>query len=247
MTEQTEQFNTIAPLRNVSRLTSLIKQLDSRGEGLPGMGVFYGPSGFGKSMSTVYASNVEQAVTVQVKSTWTTKKLCQAIALEMGLKPAKTSGDMVEQISQELLLHDVPLLVDEADFLVQRNMIEVVRDIYESAFVPVVLIGEEQLPQKLKKWERVHGRILSWVTAEPADDQDYELLKRIYCPGVELDAEMTHQIKQAARGSARRICTNLDRIREVCLVGAKDRMTFQEWGDRGFYTGDAPMPRRTFR
>ena len=49
-----------------------------------------------------------------------------------------------------------PLVIDEADFLVKRGMIEIVRAIYKycaSAGSSIVLIGEENLPNALKMWE----------------------------------------------------------------------------------------------
>jgi DNA transposition AAA+ family ATPase len=143
-------YNTVAPLRNVAALAQLIDRVKARAHGLPGMGTFYGPSGFGKTTAAIYATNRFQAVNVQVKSAWTRKKLCEAILHEMGVPPRPTVGDMVDQIAQQLALLDVPLIVDEADFLVARKMIEILRDIHEGSGAPVVLIGEELLPQKLQ-------------------------------------------------------------------------------------------------
>ena len=51
-------------------------------------------------------------------------------------------------------------MIDEADYLVSRHMIEVIRDIYESSRATIILIGEEMLPQSLTRWERVHNRML---------------------------------------------------------------------------------------
>ncbi|WP_236549860.1 ATP-binding protein, partial [Profundibacterium mesophilum] len=81
--------------------------------------------------------------------------------------PKGTVSEMVEAISAELAMSDAPLLIDEADMLVKRKMIEIVRDIYEGSGAPVILIGEELLPQKLQQWERIHGRMLDWVAAQP--------------------------------------------------------------------------------
>ena len=42
----------IAPLRNVAALISLVERVQDRSMGLPGMAVFYGPSGWGKTTAT---------------------------------------------------------------------------------------------------------------------------------------------------------------------------------------------------
>lgn len=235
--------NSIAPLRNVAALRALIERIRNRSLALPGMGTFYGPSGFGKSSAAVHATTTFRAVTVQVKSVWTKKKLCEAICAELSIHPAKTTGDMVDQISERLAITDQPLLIDEADFLVTKSMIEVVRDIYEGSGAPVILIGEENLPQKLRVWERVHGRMLEWVAAEPADISDVAHLAAIYAPGLTIERGLQDIVLMASQRSIRRICVNLDQIREYAALKGKDTVSVADWGTRGFFTGEAPVGR----
>lgn len=237
-------YNNIAPLGNVAAFLTLVDRLENRGHGLPGMGCFYGPSGFGKTTASLFAANQKQACAVQMKSVWTQKTLCSAICIELGVQPARTIADMVDQIAEALAREDIPLFIDEADFLVKRNMVEIVRDIYESSFVPVILIGEEQLPQKLRAWERVHGRILSWVAANPCDDADFDLLQNIRCPGLTLEADLIARMKEASRGSARRVVENLEAARELAATHGLTHVRLSDWGRRQFFTGVAPDPRR---
>ncbi len=65
-------------------------------------------------------------------------------------------------------------------------MIELARDVQEMTYAPVILVGEELLPQKLKRFERVHNRVLSWVLAEPSDIDDARTLANILCPHIEI-------------------------------------------------------------
>ncbi len=244
MTDQAPLYNSVAPLRNVAALCALIDRVQTRSPSLPGMAVFYGPSGFGKTTAAIYAANRYQAYAVQVKSVWTKKKLCEAILTEMGLRPARTIADMVDQVSQHLALTDRPLLIDEADHLVARKMIEIVRDIYEGCQAPVILIGEELLPQKLLEWERVHGRMLDWVRAEHGDADDVRHLAKIYARGVELTDAFIDALLVGSRLSIRRICVNLDRVQEFARTHDLERVDVSDWGDRGFFDGTAPSPRR---
>lgn len=246
MAETEQAINTVAPLRNVAALAALIDRVQARAFNLPGMGAFYGPSGFVKTTAALYATNRFRAVTVQVKSSWTRKKLCEAIIHEMGLAPLRTVADMVDQISEQMALTDVPLIIDEADFLVSRKMIEIVRDIYEGSQAPVILIGEELLPQKLSAWERVHGQILDWVAAEPGDMSDLNHLAKLYAPGIEIDPALKSRLLQSSHASIRRICVNLDRVAEFAAVRGLHRVTMNDWAEAGrdFFTGIAPAPRR---
>lgn len=244
MKDETPLYNTVAPLRNVAALVELIERVQGRALNLPGMATFYGPSGFGKSFSAIFATNKFEAITVQVKSTWTRKKLCTSILTEMGLPATSTVSDMVDDISQFLAMNDRPLIIDEADFLVQRKMIEIVRDIHEQSGAPIILIGEELLPQKLKVWERVHGRMLDWVAAEPADISDVQHLMKLYVPGVSIASELLSKVLRGSHGSLRRICVNLDQIREFALIKGLEEVKVSDWGRRHFFTGEAPGPRR---
>jgi len=237
--------NTIAPLRNVSLLAGLVSRVRDRPNGLPGMGCFYGPSGFGKTHAAIFACNHYRAFQIQMKSVWTRKKLCVSILQEMGIQPAPTIPDMVDQIGQELSLSRRPLIIDEADFLISKSMIEVIRDIYESSQGTIILIGEERLPQKLKVWERVHGRMLDWVPAQPGSLADTKHLVRIYCRSVEVADDLLESLHVASGGSVRRICVNLDRVREKAIAADLANFDMADWSRLGgeFFTGNPPSGR----
>ena len=238
-------YNSVAPLRNVAALTELIHRVQNRAYGLPGMACFYGFSGFGKSTAAIYAANRFQAVLVQCKSAWTKKNLCAAILVELGLVPKGNTADMVDKIAGELTLRGVPLIIDEADHLVARRMVEIVRDIYEGSQAPTILIGEELLPQKLKEWERVHGRMLDWIAALPADMGDLNHLTGIYAPGIDLAAELKADLLRLSHGSTRRVCVNLAQVHERAQVLGVTAMGRGDVDLRRLYTGTAPTPRRS--
>lgn len=244
MTDDKPLYNTVAPLRNVVALVELIDRVQNRGFGLPGMATFYGPSGYGKTSAAVYAANRFRAYSVQVKSAWTAKKLCASILTDLGMSPARTIADMIDQISEEIARSGRPLIIDEADFLVSRNMIEIVRDIYESSGATIILIGEELLPQKLREWERVHGRMLDWVAAQPGDVDDVHALARIYCPAAKIDAETADYVLKQANASIRRISVCLDRVREYAVTQDVRSITRADWSKITWFTGHAPAPRR---
>lgn len=248
MTDNTPFVNTTAPLQNVALFAELVDRAMNRAAHLPGLAIFYGPSGFGKSVAAAYGANKSRAYLVQVKSVWTQKTLCQAICKEIGVVPERTIGAMLDQIGHQLSLSRRPLLIDEADFLVKKGLIEVVRDIFESSGAAIVLIGEELLPKKLEQFERVHGRVLDWLAALAASLGDARHLARLYCRGIEIADDLLELIHGQSRGSVRRICVNLDRVREAAQVcdHGPDSGPFglAQWGDRKIFTGAAPEARR---
>ena len=132
---------------------TLIKKLQNRHWGLPGMGVFHGPPGFGKTYACIHAAVVLDAIHISVQSLWTKKTLLTAILGELSIVPHKTLAEMMMQVNKGLSLAARPLIIDEADYAIDRGMIEIIRDFHDGSHMPVILIGMEMLPQKLRKWE----------------------------------------------------------------------------------------------
>ncbi|MBL4750507.1 MAG: ATP-binding protein [Amylibacter sp.] len=244
MAENKQLYNSVAPLRNVSALVALIARVEGRTIGLPGLATFYGPSGFGKTTAATYAANRFDAYHIEVRSSWTKKNFCEGVLKEMGIEPTKTISYMVDQVSEELALSGKILLIDEADYLIRRNMIELVRDMYESSGSTIILIGEEGLPQKLQKWERVHGRMLDWVAALPACLEDIDHLGRLHCKDLTLAADFKSHLLKASKHSIRRVVVNLEKVREFASKKGVTAIDMAVWGKRDFFACNAPTQRR---
>lgn len=243
MTKNGTNVNTtIAPLTNVALAMNLLERAVNRQPGLPGMVVLSGPSGFGKSNAAAYVANRFDCIYVECKSTWTKKALLSEILREIGITvPAHTIYDMYNQICAGL--DGRPIIIDEMDHIVDRQAVEIVRDLYEGTQAPMLLIGEEKLPAKLERWERFHGRILDWQPAQPVSLEDTAHLARLYCPGLTVGEDLLIRVHELARGSVRRVCVNLAKIHEEAKRAGAESIGLAEWGKRELYTGKAPARR----
>ena len=114
------------------------------------------------------------------------------------------------------------------------------RDIYEGSQTTLLLLGEELLPQKLKKWERFHSRVLSWIPAQPITVDDAALLAPIYCTGVRVAGDMLEHLVKLSGGSVRRVSVNLASIYDEASLEGWETVDRSTWGARPIYTGDAP-------
>ncbi|MGS0980608.1 AAA family ATPase [Burkholderia glumae] len=234
----------VAQIANLALCDIAITRAIQRGKNLPGLVVYYGPSGYGKSISANFVANQHRAYYVQAKSVWTKKHFLQAILFEMGIKPAGTIAQLADQVAEELASSGRPLIIDEFDHLVDRNAVEVVRDLYESSQAPILLIGEEALPAKLKKWERMHGRVLAWVPAQGVTIDDARKLADQYSPNVRVEDDLLHRLVELSHGSVRRVCVNLENIQEQSLTMGLKSVSLATWGSGELYTGEAPKARR---
>ena len=137
------------------------------------------------------------------------------------------------------------LFVDEADFVVDRGYAEVIRDIYELAKTPIVLIGEEDLPVKLERYERLHNRMARPAPAQPCSIDDARHLTRLYCDQVKVADDLLAHLVDEVNGCTRRVAANLDDIQEEALKNGWEDVNRKLWGDRKFNTGSVTTRRRS--
>lgn len=242
MTVITPIVNTVAPLTNVAIMQELVGRLRDRKPHLPGIGCFYGFSGYGKSIATTYAANKldDHAVYVEARSSWTKKKFVEALLGELapGVNyRSRPVYDLIEIAAEKLMTGRMVLFVDEADYVVDRGYIEIIRDLYEIANTPIILIGEEDLPVKLERYERLHNRMARPAPAQPCTLADSRHLTRLYCDQVEIADDLLKHLLDEVAGCTRRVAANLDDIQEEGLRNGWDKVDRKLWGDRKFNTG----------
>lgn len=230
-----------AQIHNLDLVRTAVERLVNRQSTLPGFAALYGPAGYGKTTALLAVANETRAYYVAMRSAWSRKTLLQKILTEMGVKPTGTIPDLLDQVCQQLAASGRPLMIDEFDFALRTdNMVELVRDIYEGSQATVILCGEEMLPQKLKRWERFHSRVLSWVPAQPVSLADARALAPIYAPDIAIEDGLLDHLVGIAAGSVRRICVNLSGIADAAGLEGWTRVSREAWANRPLYTGEAP-------
>ncbi len=233
-------------LKNVAAFMAMATRLIERSPHLPGFGVCHGPSGYGKTYASIFAQNRTKAVRVEVGDSWTRRTLLRNILREFGetVKERWPISDLSD-LAKAALGEDArrPLIVDEADKLVDKGMIEIVRELQESSGAPVILIGEEKLPAKLLTVERMHNRVLHWFPAQPCDLEDARVLAEAFAPKVEIKDDLLEAIRARSGGRARRIVVNLDHAAEIARNKNARLLDLKAWGAEDFFTGEPPTPR----
>jgi len=159
---------------------------------------------------------------------------------------ATIKGSVAKKVKEaiSILASDTrPLIIDEADFLVKKSMIDIVREIADRTWIPVILIGEENLPHKLAAFERSHNRVLEFQAAEPCDMDDARQLAKLYVPQLTIEDALLKHVVEDSDGIARRICVNLERLNEFAKRQGVSQLTKELWGEQVLFRG-RPEPRR---
>lgn len=229
----------IAPLQNVGACMTAMEKAVSAPAHLPRITAVFGYSGIGKSTGALQVQIEYNAYYIEIRDTWTKKALAHAILKQMGIKPAGALWQMVDQIGEQLGKSRRPIIIDNAHKATSKKMIGMLQDIYEGAFTPMMLIGEEGLEIDLRHNETFHNRVSAWIPAQPADLEDARLLRDLYCRKVIITDDLLAHVVNEVDGTVRRIAINLEDIQEVALRLGIDTIDREIWGDRPIYTGEA--------
>lgn len=159
---------------NVARLLAALEVLKGRGAPEACMLLVAGPAGMGKSRSGLWWAMQENAVHVRVKAAATPHWLLTDIVRELGdTAPAHSCEKLFAQAVGHLSKHPRAIVIDEVEnALHDIKVIETARDISDLVEVPVLLIGREYVPGRLKRYPHIWTRIAAQAQFGPATSDD---------------------------------------------------------------------------
>lgn len=214
-------------------------------EGSPRLALFTGPSGYGKTVASGFAATQTDAAYIRATSLMMRKQLLEMIARELGIapQPRRTMAQVMDDIIEQLAREPRPLIVDEFDFIVDRGLVEVIRDIHDQANVPILMVGEEAMPARLKQWQRFDNRIIAATLAEPCSIEDGRLLRDLYCRRAQVADDLVDYIVERCTGITRRVVVNLQAAQN-CAIDELDGMIDRKaWGNRPVLDGSVQVRR----
>lgn len=234
-----------AQLTNMGLALKTLFECVEASYGEPRLGLFYGFSGYGKTVAAAFAAGRTNAIYIEAKSIWTQRSILEAIAAELGIaKMERTAPRLLQQIIDTLVYDPRPLIIDEMDHLVKKQSVEVIRDIHDATRCAIMMIGEEALPSKLKAWERFDNRILVATAAQPATVEDGRKLRDHYCSRVHIADDLVSAFVERTRGVTRRLVVNLQAAQRTALQEGQTSIDLDWWGSRPIQSGDVPVRKR---
>lgn len=246
----------IVPIKNISRMRSAGDALLNRPTGMPGMGLIYSPTGYGKTTAATWFVNQVNGVYVRAMRLWSPKSMLNAILRELDMELSGTNGHLVEAIVEKLAATGRPLFIDEADYVIDsRRLVDTLRDIHDLSTVPVILIGMQGIKTKLNRagLEQFTGRISQWVEFSGADIADARMLANSLCE-VQIADDLLIKLHQKATpetarthtiGGAeiRRLVVGLSEIEQFALRRGLTSINADQWDPSAdFFIGQAPSP-----
>ena len=231
----------IVPISNVARLAEAGEALLNRATGMPGMGLVYGASGFGKTTAVAWLATRQHGVFVRALATTTPSSLVESICKELGIARRATNVGTIETIVEKLAETNRPLFVDEADYIAeQKRLVETLRDIHDLSSVPVILIGMQNLRRTISTREQLAGRIAQWVEFQESTLDDARTLARELAE-VEIADDLVQRLHASANGAVRLIVVGLGRIEQFARSRGLSKVSVAEWPKTAdLFMGAAP-------
>ena len=145
--------------KNVKQFVSLMDELQKVPPNIPKMALVYGEHGLGKSQTIQWWADKNDSVYVRANQGMTSRWLLSEIVEELGEEAYWHLHDNFEIIENILREHSKVIIVDEIDYLIDKNIIETLRDLHDKTACPVVLVGMGAADKKLARYPHLMDRI----------------------------------------------------------------------------------------
>lgn len=235
---------------NILRLMNALDALLAADRRVEGMGVVHGEPGEGKSTAVAFAVLETRGAFVRARASWSMTAMYAAICHALGLPVHQHSARMLDAIVERLADAPSPLFIDEADYLVrpyQRGpeLLDALRDIYDLAQVPVMLIGHADFPHKIAgpRYSRFYRRVTQWVPFTGLTGRDVQraigALAEVEIEGavpvgsdsaVPVEGTLAEAIHRGTRGNIGRVVNEIDAIERWARTNERETVTLEEYG-----------------
>lgn len=211
----------------------------------PGLHLLYGESGWGKTTAVIAVANEWRCAYLPAMEAMSKKSMLVDLLTAIGERNHKgTIPDLARRAADRLLDTGQAVIIDEADKLIKEGMLEIIRAIHDRSQVPVVLVGEELLAEKLERFERFHNRIIGFHAAQPATLADGRLLAGAFARGVTVADDLVEAVVKETRGVTRRIKANFLKIGRDARSEGEDAVDLDWFVARGGEVLTGAKPKR---
>ena len=200
---------------NFKRLKEAEKLVARRGAREAGLVLVRGVYGVGKSELTERWAADSGYVFVRAKETWTKRALLDELADKMGLAKTGRNQEVQARIISKMAIDMVPLIVDEADFLIRStaSLLEVLRDITDLTGTMCFLVGMEHFPLKVARYPHIASRVARVIEFETLSLADVKATIAAKAD-VPMNDEVASLIHQQAHGRMRLVLNAIASIEQ---------------------------------
>ncbi len=195
--------------KNVRNFEVMMDALSlAAGEGCFGM--VYSRAGRGKTRTSQWYASHKDCVYLRILTIWRRgeldflKTFCKSLGI---LSPAKRKGPAFADAVDNLIEKPRPVFLDEIEKMPQI-FLDLIRDIADSATVPIILIGEEEIVSYMQRNRRVWSRTFQQLEFKPIEIADI-IMYATESAGLKLPIPVAQMIHKASGGDFRLVKRDL--------------------------------------
>lgn len=158
--------------KNVKKFVALMEEVKQLPANIPKIVLVFGEYGLGKSETIKWWTFKNDCIYVRANQGMSSRWLLSEIAEELGEEAFWHIQDTFNLVEQKLKQNPKPLIIDEVDYLVNNNVIEVLRDLHDRTGCPMILVGMVNIDKKLSRYPHLKDRIYKSFKFESYDKQD---------------------------------------------------------------------------
>ena len=173
-----------------------------------------GKYGIGKSELTERWASENGHVFIRSQKVWTSRALLEEVAERLGLSVRGGAKDVQNRITQHLAQTMQALIFDEADYLADMKSaakLETIRDISDVTGTMVFLVGMENFPAIVQRYDHIASRVARIVQLHPLSLADVQLTCKAKAE-VALTPALVEQIHRDSKGRMRHILNAIANI-----------------------------------
>ncbi|WP_226448947.1 AAA family ATPase [Acidovorax radicis] len=173
-----------------------------------------GKFGIGKSELTERWASENGHAFIRAKKVWTSRSMLEDVATELGLSVRGSAKDVENRIAQHLAQTMQALIIDEADYLADMKSaakLETIRDISDVTGTMVFLVGMENFPAIVQRYEHIASRVARIVQLHPLSLIDVQAACKAKAE-VALTPALVDQIHRDSKGRMRHVLNAIANI-----------------------------------
>lgn len=171
---------TFIKTKNVKRFITLMDELQKLPFNIPKLALVYGEHGLGKSQTIQWWADKNDSVYVRATQGMTSRWLLSEVAEELGEDPFWHTQETFGLIENHLRQNPKTIIVDEIDYLIEKNTVETLRDLHDRTGCQIVLVGMGCADKKLARYPHLTDRIYKTLKFEQFNQDDIsEILSQL--------------------------------------------------------------------
>ncbi len=158
--------------KNVKEFVGFMEELKSLPPNIPKIALVYGEYGLGKSETIKWWTFKNDCIYVRATKGMSVRWLLSEISEELGEEAYWHSQETFNIIENKLKQNPKTIIIDEVDYLINNNVIEILRDLHDRTNCPLVLVGMANIDKKLSRYPHLKDRIYKAFKFKSYDSQD---------------------------------------------------------------------------